>query len=70
MKIALDAMGGDLAPKAVIEGAVLAARDFGVEIVLTGDRETITRELHTEFRDLTTDADDANPDDDWVELNE
>jgi len=40
-------MGGDLAPKAVIEGAVLAARDFGVEIVLTGDRETITHELHT-----------------------
>jgi glycerol-3-phosphate acyltransferase PlsX len=38
VKIALDAMGGDLAPKAVIEGAVLAARDFGVEIVLTGDR--------------------------------
>jgi glycerol-3-phosphate acyltransferase PlsX len=47
VKIALDAMGGDLAPKAVIEGAVLAARDFGVEIVLTGDRDTITRELHT-----------------------
>jgi glycerol-3-phosphate acyltransferase PlsX len=47
VKIALDAMGGDLAPKAVIEGAVLAARDFGVEIVLTGDRDEITRELHT-----------------------
>jgi glycerol-3-phosphate acyltransferase PlsX len=45
VKIALDAMGGDLAPKAVIEGAVLAARDFGVEIVLTGDRDAITREL-------------------------
>ncbi len=47
MKIALDAMGGDLAPKAVIEGAVLAARDFGVEIVLAGDRELIARELAT-----------------------
>ena len=45
MKIALDAMGGDLAPKAVIEGAVLAARDFGVEIVLAGDRDVIAREL-------------------------
>lgn len=45
MKIALDAMGGDLAPKAAIEGAVLAARDFGVEIVLVGDREVIAREL-------------------------
>ncbi len=45
MKIALDAMGGDLAPAAVIEGAVLAARDFGVEIVLAGDRDIIAREL-------------------------
>jgi glycerol-3-phosphate acyltransferase PlsX len=47
VKIALDAMGGDLAPKAVVEGAVLAARDFGVEIVLAGDRELIARELAT-----------------------
>ncbi|MGH7934978.1 MAG: phosphate acyltransferase PlsX [Candidatus Binataceae bacterium] len=45
MRIALDAMGGDLAPKAVIEGAVLAARDLHVEIVLVGDRGTIEREL-------------------------
>ena len=45
MKIALDAMGGDLAPKAIIEGAVLAARDFHIEIVLAGDRDVIAREL-------------------------
>ena len=45
MKIALDAMGGDLAPKATVEGAVLAARDFGVEVVLVGDREVVAREL-------------------------
>lgn len=45
MKIALDAMGGDLAPKATIEGAVLAARDFDVEIVLVGERDLLTREL-------------------------
>jgi len=45
MRIALDAMGGDLAPKAAIEGAVMAARDFGVEIVLVGDRDAIVREL-------------------------
>ncbi|MBF6559715.1 MAG: phosphate acyltransferase PlsX [Candidatus Binataceae bacterium] len=45
MKIALDAMGGDLAPKAVIEGAVIAARDLGVEIILTGDRDTLAKEL-------------------------
>ena len=45
MKIALDAMGGDLAPKAVIEGAVMAARDFKIEVVLVGNREVIAREL-------------------------
>src|SRR3989442_1353286 len=38
-------MGGDLAPQAAIEGAVRAARDFAVDVILVGDRETITREL-------------------------
>ena len=45
MRIALDAMGGDLAPKATIEGAVAAARDFGIEIVLVGNLDLLTREL-------------------------
>ena len=44
-KIAIDAMGGDHAPQAVIEGALLAARDLGVEIVLVGDREAVERDL-------------------------
>jgi glycerol-3-phosphate acyltransferase PlsX len=45
VKIALDAMGGDLAPKAAVEGGVLAARDFGIEVVMVGDRDCINREL-------------------------
>jgi glycerol-3-phosphate acyltransferase PlsX len=45
VRIALDAMGGDLAPKATVEGAVAAARDFGIEIVLVGDLDLVTREL-------------------------
>lgn len=45
MRIALDAMGGDLAPKVTVEGAVLAARDFGAEVILVGVRETLEREL-------------------------
>jgi phosphate acyltransferase len=45
VRIAVDAMGGDLAPKAAIEGAVDAARDFGVEIVLVGAREIVESEL-------------------------
>jgi phosphate acyltransferase len=45
VRIALDVMGGDLAPKATVEGAVLGARDLGVEMVLVGDREVIDKEL-------------------------
>ncbi|HYB90781.1 MAG TPA: phosphate acyltransferase PlsX [Candidatus Binataceae bacterium] len=45
MRIALDAMGGDLAPKAAVEGGVLAARDFAISVVLVGDREIVAREL-------------------------
>jgi phosphate acyltransferase len=45
LRIALDAMGGDLAPKATLEGAIEAARDFHIEVVLVGDREVIVREL-------------------------
>lgn len=42
MKIIIDAMGGDNAPQSSVSGAVLAARDFGVEIVLVGDESQIT----------------------------
>jgi len=45
VKIAIDAMGGDLAPKAVVEGAVRAARDFAIAVCLVGDRTVIEREL-------------------------
>lgn len=45
MKIVVDAMGGDHAPAVVVEGAVLAARDFGVEIILVGREDDIRREL-------------------------
>ena len=44
-KIAIDAMGGDHAPQAVIEGALLAAQDLGDELILVGDRDAIEREL-------------------------
>ncbi|MCU0431602.1 MAG: phosphate acyltransferase PlsX [Cytophagaceae bacterium] len=47
MKIALDAMGGDFAPKATIEGAILAAKSFpkDVHIVLLGKEEIVKAEL-------------------------
>ncbi|HVQ75803.1 MAG TPA: phosphate acyltransferase PlsX [Candidatus Binatia bacterium] len=45
MKIALDAMGGDFGPAVVVEGAVSAAREFGIASVLVGDRAAIEREI-------------------------
>ncbi len=34
--IAVDAMGGDHAPAAIVEGAVAAAAAFGIDVILTG----------------------------------
>ena len=36
MKIIIDAMGGDNAPKAIVEGALAAHTQTGAEIVLVG----------------------------------
>ena len=44
-KIAIDAMGGDHAPQAVVEGTVLAAQELGVEMVLVGQKDAVEREL-------------------------
>ena len=41
-KIAVDAMGSDAYPAPDVEGAVLAAREYGTEIVLVGDEAKIT----------------------------
>ncbi len=45
MKLALDAMGGDHAPAVTVTGAVEAARELGVEIILVGIEETVRQEL-------------------------
>jgi phosphate acyltransferase len=42
MRIAIDAMGGDHAPKAIVEGALLAAKEWqDIEIILVGDSAQI-----------------------------
>jgi phosphate acyltransferase len=45
MKIAVDAMGGDHAPREVVSGALLAARELNVPIVLVGQETRIREEL-------------------------
>ena len=46
MRILLDGMGGDNAPYAVCEGAVLAANETEHEIVIIGNEENINEALH------------------------
>lgn len=45
LPIAVDAMGGDNAPRAVVHGAVLAAHSYGCDIALVGRRTQLEREL-------------------------
>ena len=41
MKIIIDAMGGDNAPRSNVEGAVEAVRELGLEVVLVGRGDEI-----------------------------
>jgi len=43
--IALDALGSDRAPKPEIEGAILAARQYGVRVLLVGPEDVVKAEL-------------------------
>ena len=45
IRIALDAMGSDLAPRPEIEGAALAAREYGVQVLLVGAPTSIKAEI-------------------------
>lgn len=46
MKIVLDAMGGDFAPKVNVDGAIDALREFDdIEIVLTGPQELVEKTI-------------------------
>jgi glycerol-3-phosphate acyltransferase PlsX len=45
MKIAVDAMGGDYAPGDVVKGAVMAARESNLGLILVGQQDKIKTEL-------------------------
>ncbi len=47
MRILIDAMGGDHAPEAIVRGAIDAAAEFDVQIVLVGRGEAILKSLST-----------------------
>ena len=46
-RIAVDAMGGDHAPHAIVGGAILAARELAADIILVGRQEQIEPLLET-----------------------
>lgn len=50
MNIAVDAMGGDNAPKVVVQGAIKASDELGVNIILVGDSEAISVELEGKMK--------------------
>ncbi len=46
LRVAVDAMGGDHAPREIVAGAVQAAKELRVEVLLVGPTDLIDRELH------------------------
>ncbi len=47
--VAVDAMGGDSAPVAEVEGCLLAAEEFGAQILLVGRQDELQAELKKHF---------------------
>ena len=41
MRIAVDAFGGDNSPDEVVKGAVAAVKEYGVTVVLTGEKDKL-----------------------------
>src|ERR1700722_6060600 len=54
LTIAVDAMGGDNAPKAEVEGAIRAVRALDVRVILVGNEPVVRQELasHGNVSDL------------------
>jgi len=62
LTIAVDAMGGDHAPKPEVEGAIRAAKTLGVKVVLVGREDVVRRELdsHEDAASLPIDVHHAS----------
>jgi phosphate acyltransferase len=48
MRIAIDAMGGDHAPRSAVNGAIQAVKEYGVEVYLVGIKEEIHKHMSEE----------------------
>src|SRR5512140_3014842 len=45
VRVAVDALGGDHAPRVVVEGAVAASRELGIRVLLVGPKAIVAEEL-------------------------
>ena len=45
MRIVIDGMGGDNAPKSNVEGVVNAIKEYGVDLIITGDKDILEKEF-------------------------
>ncbi|MGL6105367.1 phosphate acyltransferase PlsX [Romboutsia sp.] len=45
MRIVIDGMGGDNAPKSNVEGVVNAIKEYNVDLIITGDKEILEKEF-------------------------
>lgn len=64
MKIILDAMGGDFAPTAFINGAFRAAKELSVDLILVGQGQVILEQMKAlGYNDLPKGIEIANADD-------
>ena len=52
MIVAVDTMGGDNAPKAQIDAAIEAVKEYDVEVVLLGDENAIKKYLEGKAYDF------------------
>lgn len=70
MWIAVDAMGGDEAPRTIVEGACRAAAEDEVRILLVGREDEVKAELDRCARDVPTGRIEVVHADDVVEMDE
>ena len=52
MKVLIDAMGGDNAPLAPLQGAAAAVKEYGVQVIAVGDREKMAKVIREHNLDV------------------
>jgi len=68
LRIALDAMGGDYAPRSTVEGAIMAVQQMEIGVILVGEEKQLKEEL-TQFKTEGL-AIEIEPAAEWVEMDE